>query len=271
MVLFGIIAERHATINCSRTSTRQQILTQNTPLPLVQTRGNTRSLEFEPGMVQSEMRLSRPDDLILSYARAMMCFVLFHPRPEHIVMVGLGGGSLAKFCYRYLPHSRITVLELRADVIALREQFAIPRDNARFRVIEADAASYMRQLRGAADVLLVDGFDAVGLPPELGSASFYADCRRALRPGGVLVANMFSYDPHYGAMLRRLRQSFQGRICWFRGIAGNNRILFAVKDGAPSPALAMQQKIARSHGLPWPVLNRLLAHWTVLKLRWRRG
>ncbi|WP_332854248.1 transferase spermidine synthase [Duganella sp. S19_KUP01_CR8] len=237
-------------------------------LPQVHTRGDKRSLEFQPGMVQSEMRLSRPDELVLSYARAMMCFVLFHPRPEHIVMVGLGGGSLAKFCYRYLPHSRITVLELRADVIALREQFAIPRDNPRFRIIQADATEYMAGLDGAADVLLVDGFDAEGLPPALGSAAFYADCRRALRPGGVMVANIFSYDPQYGPMLRRLRETFQGRICWFRGIAGNNRILFAVKGGKPSPALAMQQRVARSHGLGFALFNRLLAHWIVLRLRW---
>jgi spermidine synthase len=234
----------------------------------VHTEGDKRRLEFQPGMVQSEMRLSRPDDLVLSYARAMMCFVLFHPAPEHIVMVGLGGGSLAKFCYRYLPHCRITVLELNPQVIALREQFAIPGDNARFRVIEADAADYMSKLDNSADVLLVDGFDADGLPPALGSAAFYADCRRALRPGGVMVTNIFSYDPNYGAMLRRLRLAFQGRICWFRGIAGNNRILFAVKGGGASPALAMQQKVARTHGLALPLLNRLLAHWIVLKMRW---
>jgi spermidine synthase len=236
--------------------------------------GDKRLLEFQPGMVQSEMRLSRPDQLVLSYNRAMMCFVLFHPKPEHIVMVGLGGGSLAKFCYRYLPHCRITVLELDPAVIALREQFAIPRDNARFRVVHADAVDHMRKLANSADVLLVDGFDADGLPPALGSASFYADCRRALRPGGVLVANIFSYDPQYRAMLGRLRQAFQGRICSFAGIAGNNRILFAVKGGGNSPALAMQQKVARSGGLALPLLNpllnRLLAHWIVLKLRWNR-
>lgn len=239
--------------------------------PQVRTHGDKRLLEFRPGMVQSEMRLSRPDHLVLSYARAMMCFVLFQPKPEHIVMVGLGGGSLAKFCYRYLPHSRITVLELRADVIALREQFAIPRDDARLRIIHADAVEYMARLKGSADVLLVDGFDHDGLPPALGSAAFYADCRRALRPGGVMATNIFSYDPQYGAMLKRLRLAFEGRICWFHGIAGNNRILFAVKGGAPSPALAMQRKVARSHGLPLPLLNRLLAHWTVLKLRWGRA
>nr|WP_315254994.1 fused MFS/spermidine synthase [uncultured Duganella sp.] len=220
-------------------------------------------------MVQSEMRLSRPDQLVLGYVRAMMCFVLFQPRPEHIVMVGLGGGSLAKFCYRYLPQARITVLELDPQVIALREQFAIPPDNPRFRVIQADAVAYLPRLAGSADVLLVDGFDADGLPPPLGSASFYADCRRALRPGGVMVANIFSYDPHYHKMVRRLSQAFQGRICWFTGIAGNNRILFAVEAGGNTPALAMQQKVARSGGLALPLLNKLLAHWIVWKLRLR--
>lgn len=238
--------------------------------PQVRTRGDLRSLEFHPGMVQSEMRLSRPNDLVLSYARAMMCFTLFQPRPEHIVMVGLGGGSLVKFCHRYLPHSRITVLELRADVIALREQFAIPPDDARLRVIQADAALYMPQLAASADVLLVDGFDEGGLPPALSSAGFYADCRAALRPGGVLVANLFSYDPHYPAMLGRLRRTFQSRLCWFRGMCGNNRIVFAVKGGAPSRALAMQRRVARSRGLHMLApLNRLLAHWVVWRLRWQ--
>jgi spermidine synthase len=227
----------------------------------VRTQGDRRLLEFRPGEVQSEMKLSRPDDLVLSYARAMMCFVLFHPHPEHILMIGLGGGSLAKFCYRYLPHSRITVLELRADVIALRTHFAIPADDERFRIIHADAVEYMPRLRGKADVLLVDGFDETGLPPALGSARFYADCRRALRPDGVLVANIFSYDPHYISMLRRLRQRFAGRLCWFKGIAGNNRIIFAVKaaPGSKGRAARMQRRVARRQGLGLGLANRLLA------------
>ena len=237
--------------------------------PLVRTRGDRRSLEFRPGMVQSEMRLSRPDALVLSYARAMMCFTLFQPRPEHIVMVGLGGGSLVKFCHRHLPHSRITVLELRADVIALREQFAIPPDDARLRIVHADAAQYMATLEASADVLLVDGFDTDGLPPALGSATFYTDCRRALRPGGVLVTNMFSYDPAYPAMLGRLRQAFGERLCRFHGIAGNNRIWFAVRDGSGSAALAMLRKVARYDGLALPALNRLLARWVVFRLQTR--
>jgi spermidine synthase len=249
---------------------RTDVSRQETPLcyppPLVATRGDIRTLEFMPGNVQSEMRLSRPSELVLSYSRAMMCFALFVPRPRHILMIGLGGGSLAKFCYRHFPHTRITVVELRADVIALRDQFCVPPDDERFKVIHACAADYLAGAVASADVLVVDGFDEAGLPPALGSSRFYADCRRALRHGGVLVANVFSYDPNYAAILGRMRLMFGDRVCWFDRIAGNNRILFAVKvpfnpepgQGKPR-ALRILLLVARRNGLGTGMLNRLLA------------
>ena len=240
------------------------------PPPLVITRGDRRTLEFVPGDIQSAMSLADPTRLLLAYCRAIVCFALFVPRPRHIVMVGLGGGSLAKFCYRHFAHARITVLEQRADVIALRAQVAIPPDDARLVVIHADAAAWLAaQGPGAvaADVLVLDGFDHSGLPPALGSARFYGDCRRALADGGVLVANIFSYDPALPRMLARLDLMFDARLCWFDGVAGNNRIVYAVK-AAPGTsgsfsararhALRVQRLVARRGraGPGW--LNRLL-------------
>jgi spermidine synthase len=234
--------------------------------PLVRTGGGRRTLEFTAGDIQSEMLLARPHALVLAYSRAMMCFALFVPRPRHILMVGLGGGSLAKFCYRHFPHSRITVVELRADVIALREQFCVPPDDARFRVVHADAADYIGAVPRSADVLIVDGFDAGGLPPALGTARFYGGCRRALRPGGVLVANIFSYDPQFGQLYARLSHAFGGRVCSLDGAAGNNRILFAVKRagaGKAAHALRVQRLFARHSGLCARLLNRLLVRAVV--------
>jgi spermidine synthase len=258
--------------------------------PLVRTRGDVRTLEFMPGSVQSEMRLSRPSRLMLAYSRAMMCFALFVPRPRHIVMVGLGGGSLAKFCYRHFPSARISVIELRADVIALRAQFGVPADDDRFRVVHADAAAWIAQTgAGSVDVLVVDGFDEAGLPPALGSSRFYADCRRALRHGGVLVANIFSYDPQYQAMLGRLRLMFGGQVCWFDKVAGNNCILFAVKapldlgagavrdlragtdTAAARRALRLRRLVGRRHGSGVGLLNRLLVRALVAYLTIRRN
>jgi len=245
--------------------------------PLVRTRGRVRTLEFIPGEIQSEMHLDAPHRITLDYVRAMLCFVLFQPRPAHIVMIGLGGGSLAKFCHQYLPHSRITVVELRADVIALRDQFAIPPDSERFQVVQGDGAAYLaamaRDQGRRADVLLVDGFDRDGLPEALCSEDFYHHCRQALRHGGVLVANVFSYDPQYPAAVARLQRCFPRRVCALHGIAGNNRIQFAVKAVAGGPATASLEMLARirrlgGRGPAWAMLHRLLAHWMVLRTKW---
>lgn len=259
------------------------------PPPIVCTRGDRRTLEFTPGDIQSEMRLSRPSALVLPYARAMMCFALLAPRPRHILMVGLGGGSLAKFCHRHFPDARITVLEVRADVIALREQFRVPPDDARLRVLHCDAADWLARagaagaagaageagcMDGDVDVLLVDGFDAAGLPPALTSATFYTHCRRALRPGGVLAANIFTYDPGYVTAVQRLRAAFDGHACWLSGIAGNNQILFAQRPmrpgAAPGHALSFLRDTLRNRGLGASLPNRLLARLVVAWLSWRR-
>ncbi|MDN4060031.1 fused MFS/spermidine synthase [Massilia sp. YIM B02769] len=248
--------------------------------PLVRTEGDRRTLEFVPGDIQSEMLLSRPDALVLAYARAMMCFALFAPRPRHIVMAGLGGGSLVKFCHRHFPQARITVLEISAEVIALRDQFHVPPDDARLRIIHADAAGFIAAAPGSCDVILVDGFDAAGMPPALGSAAFYASCRRALRDGGVLVANLLSYDPQYAALRARIDSAFGERVCQFDGIAGNNHILFALRaphpaakvppDAALARTLARHARWTKRRGLGVGWLNRLLAHAVVAWLARRR-
>jgi spermidine synthase len=239
--------------------------------PLVRTAGGRRTLEFAPGDIQSEMLLARPDALVLAYTRAMMCFALFVPRPRHILMVGLGGGSLLKFCHRHFPECRITVVELRADVIALRNAFLVPPDDARLRVIHADAVDYMRAQAASGahpfDVVLVDGFGADGLPAPLAGAAFYRDCCATLRDGGVLAANVFTYDPRYDAVLAALDTVFARRTCWFDKAAGNNRIVFAVQalpnTAAASPAVRLQGRLARRRGLGLGWLNRLCARCVV--------
>lgn len=240
------------------------------PAARVHTRRGRRTLEFVDGETQSEMLLAHPTALVLAYARAMMWFALFVPQPRHIVMVGLGGGSLLKFCYRHFPQTRITVIEVRADVIALRDQFLIPPDDARLQVLHADAADCLGRMAGSADVLLVDGFDADGLPASLSSDAFYADCRRALRPGGVLVANVFNYDPAYAAILTRLQAAFGDVPLRAVGVAGNNHILLVRQPDGRNGAARRFRFCQRHQGLGGGWRNRLATRLLLLWLRLRR-
>ncbi|MBM4200509.1 MAG: spermidine synthase [Gammaproteobacteria bacterium] len=170
------------------------------------------SLRFDRQSVQSAMYRADPTRLALGYTRLMMAFLLFQPVPRELLIIGLGGGSLSKYCYRHLPRTRITTVEINARVIALRDKFAIPPDDTRFRVVHADGAEFIAAHADSSDVILLDGYDAAGLPYALSSQHFYDGCAAALREGGVLVANFLRRDRHVEEYLDRMGNAFGHRI-----------------------------------------------------------
>ena len=189
-----------------------------------------KSLHFTYGETQSQMRLRDPDVLDLEYTRTMMGFVLFHLQPGRIAMVGLGGGSLAKYCYRHLLQSCMVVVEINPHVIALRDDFRVPGDDARFSVVLGDGAEFLGAQAAQHDVVLVDGFVSHGLPTRLCSQSFYDDCRQALLPGGIAVFNLHTSHPHFDIHVDRLRRSFNEAVLLVPDDDQCNTIVFAFED-----------------------------------------
>lgn len=207
--------------------------------PCLLERDGILALCFDDVAVQSEMNIDQPDELFLSYTRAMMSFLLFEPSPASIAMIGLGGGSLAKYCYRYLPQTEITVVEINPDVIALRNEFAIPGDNERFKVLLGDGAGFVAEADGQFNVLIVDGFDAGGLPDELSSQRFYDDCYAVLADGGIMVANLWAGYPNHEEYLARIYNSFADRVVTVDAEDSPNKIVLAMKNVKPFPPLSM--------------------------------
>lgn len=80
---------------------------QHHPRPFIGLTSTTKSLHFSADEIQSRMILRHPDRLDPEYTRMMMSFLLFNPVPASIPMIGLSGGSLAKFCNRYVPSANI--------------------------------------------------------------------------------------------------------------------------------------------------------------------
>jgi len=189
-------------------------------------------LHFNDGNFQSLMRKSRPHRLELGYTRTMMGFLLFNPQPAHIAMIGLGGGSLPKYCYRNLPKTRITAIEINPEVIALRRHFHIPDDDARFEIVCADGAAYVAAHQAAFDVLVVDGFDTGGQPPQLCSQAFYDDAYAGLSEHGVLVLNILGSDPALDDYLARLKRNFGEAVMVVPSEDCANKIVFACKGHA---------------------------------------
>ncbi len=206
-----------------------RILTERYSKPFIVDDGRTRRLYFSLRYVQSSMRFDDPVVLDFAYTRKMMAFLLFVPDPTHVLMVGLGGGSLAKFCHHYLPRTRLTVIEVNPDVIALRGEFSVPEDE-RLRIIQADAARYLPTTESDTDVLLLDGFDANGIAPTFLCRGFYEAAYRRLRLGGLLVANFSGPPERWYRHFQLLDDAFEGRVHVVRVTLGDNYIAFAFAD-----------------------------------------
>lgn len=209
-------------------------------------RFGVRSLHIGSDTIQSSMRVARPIDLELAYTRSMMAFLLFRPPPRRVLMVGLGGGSLAKYIYHRLPDAVIEVLEVNPQVVAVaRRLFALPAADARLVMRVCDAAEFVASDAGGFDAILVDGYDGESQVVELATAAFYGGCRRRLEPGGVLVVNLWGSDRRFDEYLARVEGAFpRGTLCLPAEKPGNV-IVFGFRD--PPPALRWDE-LERSAG-----------------------
>lgn len=216
-----------------------------------------RSLHIGSDTVQSAMRIARPNDLELSYTRSMMACLLFNDSPGRVLMVGLGGGSVAKYVYHQLPRAAVKVLELDPQVVAIARQcFQVPPDDGRFEVITGDGAEYMGRSDVHADLIMVDGYNAEALVEELATQAFYGHCRERLEAGGMLVVNLWGGDRQFNEVLKRIEQAFpDGTLCLPARKPGNV-IAFGFRD--PPGALEWADLERRAgvlearHGLEFP-------------------
>jgi spermidine synthase len=194
-----------------------------------------RSLHLGSETVQSSMKLSDPAELVLSYTRAMMAFLLFAPEPRRILMIGLGGGSLAKFVYHRMPAVELVAVECEPAVIfAARQYFHVPENDERFRAELGEGSAWVAQNPRSCDVMLVDGYDGHEQVQALATESFYADAREALTDEGVLVTNLWTSDNRFDSYLQRMERIFSAVVCVPAERRGNVIVLaFARSPGRP--------------------------------------
>ncbi|WP_255991460.1 fused MFS/spermidine synthase [Chitinolyticbacter albus] len=199
-----------------------------------------RKLHFGGDDTQSAMRVSDPSELVLAYTRCLFGFLLFIEPPKEALLIGLGGGSIAKWIHARLPQTRLTCVELHAQVIAVaRSMFALPADDERLSVLAGDGAAHVAGLPdGEIDLIIMDAYSATGIAAPLASTEFFASCRDKLSDNGVLAVNLWGSDKRFSSYCERLSDVFDGRLLCLPARQKGNVMAFAFRRNQNSPQWA---------------------------------
>lgn len=172
----------------------------------------TRALYFRSRLIQSRMDPTDPIRLVLPYSRHMMASLMFLPAEagQKILMIGLGGGSLAKFILHHWPISLLDVVEIDAGMESLaRTYFCLPED-PRLRIHVADGAAFLQTANDTKyDMILVDAFDHHGMAETVYARHFFVSAKKLLTPSGFIVINSTKSDTAaYNMIAKTLKSLF---------------------------------------------------------------
>jgi spermidine synthase len=222
--------------------------------------GPIRHLHLGSIWIQGSMLVDAPNELVHEYIQRMMAWLLLIDpstvTKRQALQLGLGAGSLTKFCHKEL-RMKTTAIELNPQVLhACRGWFKLPADNARMQVVLGDAAEQIKLPRwqGAVDALQVDLYDEEAAAPVLDTADFYADCRKVLTEDGCMTVNLFGRVSSYAKSVQRMAAAFGDNALWaFKATREGNTVVLAQRTPTRPTRAVLQERaeFIKTHwGLP---------------------
>lgn len=169
-------------------SVRRWLVRRRTPyqrLDLAETETHGRVLALDGKFMLSER------DEFFYHEMLVHPALLAHPFPRHVLIVGGGDGGALREVLRH-PVERVTLVEIDPEVVEVAKEWLPSVHQGAFfdpraRVETLPGEQFLPHHPGEFDVVLLDSTDPIGPGAALFQASFFQDCRRALRPGGVLA------------------------------------------------------------------------------------
>tara|TARA_B100000214_G_scaffold92556_1_gene64016 strand:- start:352 stop:1218 length:867 start_codon:yes stop_codon:yes gene_type:complete len=112
---------------------------------------------------------------------------------NNILIIGGGDGGSARECLKYKDVMSIDLVEIDSRVIELSKKY-LPTiggnawSDSRLHLQIKNGIDWVKNIKdNSYDVIIIDGADPIGPSKELFSISFYKDCKRILKPGGILA------------------------------------------------------------------------------------
>jgi spermidine synthase len=118
--------------------------------------------------------------------------ILAHGRARKVLIIGGGDGGMLREVLKHGSVEQVTMVEIDQQVIDMARQYLPKHSNGAFgderaRIVIADGMDFVRDSKQRFDVIISDSTDPIGPGEVLFSDDFYAQCKRILNEGGIMV------------------------------------------------------------------------------------
>lgn len=192
---------------------------------------------------QTCMDLSDPKRLVFPYVRMTMAGLLVKPKPERVLVVGLGGGSIPVTLSEMYPEAIIDIVEIDEAVVRVAKEYFNYRDTERMQVTVADARVFVKRAmlrKKTYDYVVLDAFTGDYIPEHLLTVEFLQEVKSLLEQDGVLVANTFSTSALYDHESETYKAAY-GPFLNFKLPITGNRVIIASLSPLPSQETLLER------------------------------
>ena len=203
----------------------------------LQVKENDRSVILSTNVLFGVQSIKIKDDsltgMYYDYAMAAPILNEKYPAGEHmdILVLGMGTGTYATQCSRYLTDVSFKGVEIDEKITSLaREYFDLDDD---IEVITYDGRAYLQASDEKYDVIMVDAYQDITIPFQMSGVEFFSLVKDHLNDGGVMVVNMNMRGTKEGSINDYLQDTIGSVFdtVYTVDVKGStNRELFAVTD-----------------------------------------
>ncbi|RUM91214.1 MAG: hypothetical protein DSZ27_06960 [Thiomicrospira sp.] len=191
----------------------------------------TRSLYFDSLVEQSRYYFHAPLTLAFEYQSALLEETLEHAHStpvQSILMLGLGGGSLATQLHSVLPNCQQTVVELREAVIQIAYRYFYLPDTPQIHPIQSDANDFVHQAAQQYDLMIVDLYDNDSMPWIFSGAAFLSRLHYLVSGSGRILFNLWKSSPDTTLKIIQFWEQHRGAHLKTREIQSSGNIILCV-------------------------------------------
>jgi spermidine synthase len=216
-----------------------------------------------------------PIALFLPYSQLMVASLALVPEPKRGLILGHGGGSLAKWLASRWPELELDVVEIDPAVVRMAEEYFSYHPPPQHHVHVRDARVFLNSTKRTYELIWVDAFARQMIPFHLTTVEFFAELRAHLAPNGVLALNLASSGEggdllRADAVMQTMRQSFPNiesfavKGPWQSSQARSaNLVFFAggpIGQEMPSTIVADVNRLVEKQLLPFEAVTLLGTH-----------